>query len=240
MPGQRARGARARHQHPRMALRMVHVELAVLVALLHDVARLWVDEGQVITLVEIVLNDLPVEIALQRHPVGPAHLLHLVAGDLRHDRTQMFGQRRRLGIEVDPDEPGKNLAAHLAQLHPAARRATGEILGAGDKLQVPFRGKAPAVIGAGDRLGMALLGLDQPVPAVRADVVEGADLAILAARHQDRFPADLVSEVIAGIRDLLDQPADQPGLGPDVVPFALHELLRPIAFAADRPGAERR
>src|SRR5688500_17398046 len=87
-----------------------------------------------------------------------------------------------------------------------------------------------------------MIGPDQLVAAVAADVVEGADLVVHAADDdQRRLQArDLLGEVTAFSRNLLDAPDAQPGTLEDGFAFELEELRRDRALVRHRGGVELR
>ena len=65
---------------------------------------------------------------------------------------------------------------------------------------------------------------------MEADVVERAHAAILLTDDEHRFFADFRADVVAGFLQVLQEPTEQPHLGPHMVPLALHELARGVAF----------
>ena len=94
------------------------------------------------------------------------------------------------GRVLDRDRPQRQLGPVDAEL---ARRVehqrTVELVG-------------PAVVGADQAVGVALLGLADARAAMAADIVEGADRAGAVAQHDDRFAAHLVGEEVARPRHL--------------------------------------
>ncbi len=196
--------------------------------------------GQVIALVEIVLDALPVEVALQGHPVGAAHVLHAVVVELPGNGVEKLGERSAVGIHVVPDEPRPGVAGNLDQIALAAGVALGEVLLAVDPLEDTLSIETPAMVSA---LELAtgegsLLRLNQLIAAMLADVVERPDPAVIAAHDQDGLPADVRREEITRLGDLVDQPTDQPDARPHVLPLELGEFPGSVTIAADRFAPE--
>ena len=231
-------GTTTGHQHAGVAGR-VEVELAAAVVLVHHGQRLGVDERQVVALVEVVLDALPVPVALDRHPVRTPHVLHAVRVEMVGHGMQPGPQVVARGVHVEPDESGPRVARDLDQVALAARVALGEVVRVGHPGELAVRRELPAVVGALELAGGERAGLraHEAVAAVLAHVVERAHPAVVAADAEDRVPADLVGDVVAGVRDLVDASGDLPDARPQPLRLGLRERRRPVALATDRqPG----
>ena len=66
----------------------------------------------------------------------------------------------------------------------------------------PVAGVAPRMIGAGQHLGAAAIAVDQPRPAMAADVGEGAHLAVVAANDDHAFSEIFEGLPVAGLRNI--------------------------------------
>ena len=75
--------------------------------------------------------------------------------------------------------------------------------------------------------------------AVRAAVVEHADLAVHAAHHDHRLAADLHGDVVAGLFDLRLVAAIDPGLLPDVLHLPIEYLLIGVDGLMDAVGFDQ-
>src|SRR3546814_13569860 len=73
----------------------------------------------------------------------------------------------------------------------------------------------------------------QPVSAVKADVGEGPDRAVMLADDQHRFLADFGADIVARLLDVVRTAADQPDLRPDPLPLQLHERFAGLSFGGD-------
>ena len=154
-------------------------------------------------------------------------------------------RRRVLGVEVDEDEPLPRLDLDRGQ--PVVLLVEVEELGLLlHEGQLALRGVAPPVVLAGElaarplRLLAGVVVPDQLVAAVTADVVEGVDLAVLPAHDHDGGAGggDLLREVAARARHLLDAADVQPGPGEDGLALELVVLRRDRVLVGHRPGAE--
>ena len=104
------------------------IELAGIAVILDVGDQLRVQHLDVVRLVEIVGDDLPVVVRLGRHVEHADHLLHLVRADLLdHGLAEIFAQRRGFGVHREPDQPEELFALHLAQAQLAAGIALSEV-----------------------------------------------------------------------------------------------------------------
>ena len=146
------------------------------------------------TLVVVLDDDLPVGLDLedgdladpqvgQSEPGQLQRLVHLV-GEVLDEGTRL------LAGEVDEDEPFPDVDVDRPQ---RGRRAVDLVLldhrGGHER---PVEGVAPGVVRTA-KVGayLALLVVADPGATVPADVVEGADLFVLAAHDQDALVGDL-------------------------------------------------
>ena len=98
----------------------------------------------------------------------------------------------------------------------------------------------PGVVRALDALADAGFGLgEQAGPPVPADVIEGANLVVLAPDDDQALVGDLAEDGIAGIGDLVLAADEDPHPGEE--PFALLEEVIRVDVIAGRqgPGVER-
>src|ERR1044072_4982685 len=100
--------------------------------------------------------------------------------------------------------------------------------------ELPLRGGAqrsleivgPGVVRAHERAGVALLLAADARAAVPAGVVEGADLAVLAARKDHRVMADRPRDPVAGSRDQAAVARVEPLAPPDAVDVGVEDFGR--------------
>ena len=174
--------------------------------------------------------------------MGADHLVHRIGLDLLGDRAKKFPQRHGILVHVDPDKARPDRALHRNHVELAARRTLDEIGFVRNRLQPPAEFIGPAVIGAGQPLaaGIALFSGDQRHAAMLADIVKGADLAVLALDTDNRFRSEIGRDPVAGLGELRSDAGDLPSLGPDLLPFLVGPFLRRIAIRGDRRVAEFR
>ena len=149
---------------------------------------------------------------------------------------EMLGQDFEIAIErfgivgqVDEDEAAPFADMHFGQV-PLVPIDMFEIPRARHMRQLAVERPGEAVERAAERLHAAARFAQQDAP-MQADVHEGAD-AFGRAGDQDRLVADLIDDMVADVRDLLD-PA---GHLPDLLPHMLHFQIVPFAgeIAFDR------
>src|SRR3546814_20948037 len=75
----------------------------------------------------------------------------------------------------------------------------------------------PLMVHAAEVLRVAQPFRPQPVSAVKADVGEGPDRAVMLADDQHRFLADFGADIVARLLDVVRTAADQPDLRPDQI-----------------------
>ncbi len=133
------------------------VELAVLIVSRDIRHQLRVEHLNVISLIKVVGNDLPVAARLGRHIEDTQHVFHPVRIQLAGDGlAQKILQRCGLGIKVEPHQTEALRALHLLETRLTAR-ALGKILFVGHHRHHTGTVKTPAVIRTGELLNMAVL-----------------------------------------------------------------------------------
>src|SRR5439155_538656 len=113
-------------------------------------------------------------------------------------------QRLDLGPEAqEPEAPVLLEARHVLEGALALVEAATLIsILAGDADQAPAGVERPRVVEALERLRGAFVVAAHDRAAMRARVVEGADLAVVAAHEHDRPARDVAPPVVAGLREL--------------------------------------
>ena len=226
----------ADHPH-RVVAALVHLEQRRRQAIVDEGRQFRVDRRQVVALVEVVADDLPVEVRVRRHVEHAHPVVELVALEPFGEGREPFLQRGDVIVHAPEHERAPGLAAQLRKPGLAAGVAAGEIVGV---LHVDERAvgiELPAVIGAGDARGGAGIADDQAVTAVGAAVVERLYRAIGLLDHDDRFLAEVVADEIALFLQLGGHAAQVPHLGPEMVLLQLHPFLGDVAVGGDGVAA---
>src|SRR5262249_34468507 len=130
------------------------------------------------------------------------HLGEAVVTELLGMQREALGERRAARAEPHIDEAKDRLAFERMQ-------AEGALVETGQALLRRHAAKragelvAPGVIGAGDDAPAASgLALDHRMSSVTADIVEGADFAILGADHEGALAHGIEGHVVAGVAQL--------------------------------------
>ena len=209
---------------------------------------LGVQRRHVVVLLEGVGEDLPVAVVVRDEIVTLRHQFERIVVECGDHRAEELAQGPpRLGIEVDEDEAVPHVALH--RLQPVLRAVEVEELALLlHERQFTLEVVAPPVVLAGELTAGALDLLvrkvvpHQLVSAMPADVVEGADLLVLALHHDHRRlgRVDLLGEVAADARQFLDAGDVEPGPLEDGLAFEFVELRRGRVAERDRPGPEFR
>ena len=231
-------GLMAHHPH-RIVARRIHLEQGAGQAVVDEGGNLGVHRGQVVALVEIVADDLPVEIAIGRQIQHPHPVFGAIALQPLRERREPFVQRRNIVVHAPEHKRAPGVAAQLGQLDLAAGIAAGKILRVLHVHQRAIGVELPAMIAAGDARRAAHVAQNQPVSAMRAGVVEGLDgtgpgLIGGLTDHDHRFLAEIVADEITLFFQLGQNPAQMPHLGPEVLVLQLHPLARDVAIGGDR------
>src|SRR5262245_43399605 len=91
--------------------------------------------------------------------------------------------------------------------------------------QPPIVAIRPAMIGAGEMLGIAYLGATQPVAAMAADVEKGMDLPSAVPHDQHGVFSHVGAEEIARVSNLALMAEEQPAAREDLLQLLLVDLL---------------
>jgi len=193
-----------------------------------------------VQMVGIVIGDgFPIQRArAQRHPADRAQILEAIGRDLVLIGRHHLGDRRRARFERDEQEPVPGFERNGEQAVIFGREAR-IFMAMGHADQPPVAGIAPRVIGAGQHLGAAGLAVDQPRPAVAADVGEGPRLSVVAA-NDDHALAEIVEAApVARVRDIARVADDLRRLAQEGLLLRGKELLVEIKPAGQAQIVER-
>src|SRR5262249_31933317 len=141
----------------------------------------------VIGLVEGVDAGLPVARDLERDVVQERVLLEVIRIEVLRDDAEIVAQRLRAGGEAHPDEPAPGVARHGCEPTLCIAESLREVLTIGSEAEGPVDAERPAVETADEVLGPTRSGRNEPVPAMWADVVEGAEAPGAITRDHDRL-----------------------------------------------------
>ena len=153
--------------------------------------------------------------------------------------SRLLGERRRLAVEVHEDE----VAEHLHLDGGEGDRGGVEVLdalGVPGPAKAPVEGVGPGVVGAGD-LPRPARAREQLVPAVLADVVEGAKRPVRAPDRHDAPILDPRRHVAPRLAELLLVAEELPASPEDLGPLGLEERGVDVAVRPNRrrPGGDR-
>ena len=211
-----------------MPLVAVHLHVEVM-QVPHE---LRVDALHVVGLIESVHGRLPVAVPLDGHVLHERHLVDVVRLQMLAHWVEELFERFCFRVQTEEDEAVPGGARQFAQ--PAAVRCALRVgVEVGNTLEAAVDFVFPVVVLALERVGARVSFWTQAVAAVETHVVERAHAAILLAHDEHRLFANFRTDVVAGFLQVLQETAEQPHLRPHVVPFALHELARGIAFLRD-------
>ena len=157
--------------------------------------------------------------------------------DIGQEIAEIFEKGRRLGV---PSGPYRALvAAQLRDLDEAPGRpvqcAVIGLAEIGDTDELAVGRIAPAVIGAGQYRGVALVIAAHLHAAMPAGIQEHMDLAGTVAAQDHRLLAHRRDEEVAGVRDLALVPDKEPSAGEDPFQLFLVDLVVDKDLAADLP-----
>ena len=134
--------------------------------------------------------------------------------------------------QMNPAHVSDDISIWLRTPHglPCGKSSSSE-----NPVEIAVGAETPAVIGALELPGheCAHLGGDQPVASVLTDVEEHPNPMVLPAHGDHRVAADLVGDVVTGIRNLVNSARNLPHAGPEGVGFEPGELWRPVPVASD-------
>ena len=183
----------------------------------HKVHEILVRRGAVIAFEEIIDEHLPVAshvvfVALREGEVVNARQ---ILADLILQTVHLLRKGFCVGVEVDEDEAAEHLHPHRLQREVAFIEAF-DIFGVPRIHQPPVKVEGPGVIGTGDDVLLAIP-FQQFMPAMGADIVEGAQFPIPPARHEHGLFVDARGDELALLSHLTDMTS--------VVPCAVEDRL---------------
>jgi len=181
-----------------------------------DAAQAFVGVRDVIAAVEIVVDvDFPVAIQGIGAAIEVSELLReLQWGNEFRDGGEELAQRRGLRIEIDEDEifPGVDVDRHETILRAVEIADTVEFDHA---FQGSVDAVGPAMIGAAKLFGAAVGFWDDGGGVMAADVVEGAELRVVAADDDDGLAGDVGGKERAVFANLIEAAGDLPAFSED-------------------------
>ena len=165
-----------------------------------------------------------------------------VGGVPRHfagEALRLLRERRRLRIEVHEHEVAEHLHLHRSEEDPVRIEVLDQ-LRAARPVQAAAEIVDPGVVGAGDEPGRART-LQQLVPAVLADVVEGAQRTVLAANRDDASILNARGDVAPGLAQRLLVAEVLPASPEDLLALDLQVVRTDVAVRPDGggPGSHR-
>jgi len=183
---------------------------------LDDAAQAFVGVGDVIAAVEIVIDvDFPVAIEGVDAVIEVTELLgELQRGDEFRNGAEEFAKRDGLGIEIDEDEifPGVDGDGDEAILR-AIEIADAVELDHAFESAVDTVG--PAVVGAAKLFGAAVGFGDDGGGVMAANIVEGAELRVVAADDDDGLAGDVGGEERTIFTNLIEAAGNLPAFSED-------------------------
>ena len=90
------------------------------------------------------------------------------------------------------------------------------------------------MIVADEMLAAAFFFMDEDVPPVLADIVEGAGFSVLVPCTQNGLTANFTGDPISGVGDLRRETGNEPCLRPDTLPLLVHEFFGRVAVPCQR------
>ena len=200
-----------------------------------------VQHGEMVQLVLRIEPHLPVGALLDPVGLDQLQFMERTAVDPLRDAIHVRVQRlTRIRAEMDENEAFPEIRDHRRQTMLPLVEVV-EILFVGDGDQSALVVIRPAMKTAmQESPARAPFVGDQPVAAMRANIVKAAYETVGATDHQHGGAADgdIPHEIVARLRDLVDAPDIQPAPGKDPVAFQLEILLRNIRFGRNRGGAQ--
>ena len=194
-----------------------------------------------IRLVEGLQRDLPVAVEVQ--PLAPlvAHVLQSERVENLRCGEQVVHQRLAVGIHVDPQPAAPGVDLDWGQVRVLRRQRAFPVVLLTNVRARAVQSVCPAVesaheglAGPAARVFCALGRVDQPPPAVHADVVVGCELVRSGAHDDDRVVEDVVGQVAADLGKLVD-PADLlPHFSPQLVALRAGVVLGGVRLDGDR------
>ncbi len=204
-----------------------------------EIGEGWMGRGAVIAFEEVVDADLPIGLD-DAAAVGDA--LHpLEAGDMGLQLRQQAARARakglRLRIQVIEDQRAESLDPDRRQAE-LARLEAFHLLRAAGRAQLARQVIRPCVVRTGDDLAPSAA-FQQLMGAMRADVVETAQGAILSAADEDALVVDRRGDIAAWLGQIAHMPGDVPGPEEDRLALAGGDLWRGVQMGGQRRRAFR-
>ena len=193
-----------------------------------------VRDRAVVALEEVVDHRLPVGAEGVGEAVreGERGEVRGVPHHLPGEAVRLLGKRRRPAVEVHEDEVAEDLHPDRGE----GDRGGVEVLdalGVPGPAEAPVEPVGPCVVGAGDLLRPARA-REQLVPAVLADVVEGAKRPVRAPDRDDAPVLDPRRHVAPRLAELLLVAEELPASPEDLGPLGLEERGVDVAVRPDR------
>ena len=142
---------------------------------------------EVINLAEIVDQTLPIRRKLDRQCLYARHLLDRVNLPSIPNGPQVGSQIDTIRIHVDEDEAFEDLASNFLEPNASARRSLREIRLVLRRFEGSVDSPSPAVVGAGEARLTTLHLLHEPVAAMLADIIKGANSSVGLADDEKAF-----------------------------------------------------
>ena len=194
-----------------------------------------VHPGQVVVLHEVLGDELPVRVDLVLDPPDEALLGEPVAVESLGKIAELVVERGRLGVEAHEDEAAPFVDANGVKtvVGPVERLDLAHVEDVLLILGNPRFGREercsqtrsvevvrPRVVGALEEArDLALPLRDEPRPAVAADIVVRAKLAVAVPAHDERAAADLDDDERARLAYLVREADGHPGRAEDALAF---------------------
>jgi len=202
-----------------------------------DAAEALVGVGNVITAVEVIVDvDLPVAIQRINAAIEVVKFFGEIEGrDERRNFAEKFSEWRGFAIEIDEDEifPGVDADGDKAMVF-AIKIA--DAFKFDHALEHTVVAVGPAMVGAAELLRAAGYAGFDGGGVMAADVVESAELAVIAASDEQRFFVDVDGEELAGILELIEAADDLPVAGENGFAFELRDAGIEIPGSGDGEG----
>ena len=198
--------------------------------------QLRMDALHVIRLVECIDRGFPVAIPLHSNIPRHRHAGHVVRLEMLRNDVEVIGQRLDVRIQAEPHPAVPDRTWNLFE--PLAWSTLWKRVEVRDILEGTVEFVFPMVVCALERRSVTESPIAQSIAAVLADVVEGTHAAVVLAHQQYRLRPYLGGAIRARLVQVALETADEPDLGPDMLPLGLHERSIRIALLRDDAVAE--
>ena len=202
-----------------------------------DAAEALVGVGHVVTAIEIIVHvNFPVAIEGVDAAIEVVDLFGELQGSSEcGDSAEEFEEGRGLAIEIDEQEVFPDVEAHGNEAVIGAVEIA-DALEFDHALEGAIVAVGPAVVGAAKLFRATFFLWNDGGGVMPADVVEGAEFAVIAADDEERFAVDVDGEELARIFDLIEAADDLPVGGEDGVAFELGDARVEIPGRGDGGG----